>query len=410
MAIYYIDSTSDCAENDGLSPKRPVSALSALSLVAGDTVLFKRGTRYAHRLVGEKGVHYGAYGEGEKPIFDLSDDLSAPECWELTDTPNVWRCTVPVFGEVGNFIFNDNECTATFRWTKEDLSGQGDFWDNRYVRGNEELPTELLLYSIEHPARVYQKITAACYAYRSIALAAEGNTFDGLRFQNSGVHGLVGHCDHVTVRNCDFVNIGGGAFSTELRVRFGNALEFWTNGNHILVENCYFKNIYDSCVTHQGPGEATIPSTRFICRNNVFDTYGMAAFEYRDKMMIDSEFTGNLCLNAGCGFAMLGEGEVRLSEIYPEPMGHHIFLWRIEHQTEGGSLLIADNTFGYAPAGAAIYARISPEAEAQMTIRNNRYTPNDRLLFRFGGENYSSLEAYQSKTGQDIGSCYVDKR
>ena len=105
---------------------------------------------------------------------------------------------------------------------------------------------------------------------------------------------------------------------------------------------------------------------------------------------------------------MLGEELPRRSEIWPQPMGHHIFLWRIPEATEGGSLDISDNEFGYAPVGAAIYSIISPEAEAQMTLDNNRYTKNTVLLNRFGGVDYNDLDAYKAATGKDKNSKYSD--
>ncbi len=408
MATYYIDNILGNPENDALSPEFPKSDYSLLSPEYGDTVLFKRGNLYRKRLVSLPGVTYGAYGEGRKPAFCPSTDVSSPECWVSTDRENVWKCITPIYGEVGNFIFNGNECTAALRWTAEELSAQGDFFDSRYTKKSKsDFEQELLMYSVGNPGDVYREIEVASYADRNCCAAKEGTTFENLCFKNCGVHGLTGSCDNVVIRGCDFLNIGGCAWSLELHVRFGNAIEFWERGSNILVEGCYFKNIYDSCVTHQGPGNGTVPTAHFICRGCIFDTYGMAAFEYRDKMTIDSEFTGNICLNAGCGFAMLGEGSPRLSEIYPEPMGHHIFLWRIDTPTEGGSLLIEGNIFGRAPAGAAIYSRISPEAEAQMTLKNNLYTRNHTLLNRFGGVFYNSLPEYQATTGKDAGSKYL---
>ena len=89
---------------------------------------------------------------------------------------------------------------------------------------------------------------------------------------------------------------------------------------------------------------------------------------------------------------MLGEELPRKSEIWPQPMGHHIFLWRIKSAVEGGSLSIKHNRFGKAPVGAAIYSIISPEAEGQMDIDNNEYTENSVLLNRFGGVDYSSFD------------------
>ena len=133
----------------------------------------------------------------------------------------------------------------------------------------------------------------------------------------------------------------------------------------------------------------------------------MAAFEYRDQLPIQSSFTGNTCLNAGCGFAMLGEELPRYSEIWPQPMGHHLFFWRIPQASPGGSLEVSGNTFGPAPVGAAIYSIIAPEAEAQITLNNNRYTEGYALLNHFGGESFATLEAYQKATGQDRDSTVL---
>ena len=263
------------------------------------------------------------------------------------------------------------------------------------------------MYSAGNPATVYSHIEAAAYHTRHLVDLKEGMTLDGLRFINSGVHALAGGGDHITVRNCAIENIGGCAWNKDLQIRFGNGFEIWENGNEILVENCFFQNIYDSCVTHQGPGDKTHPAHRFICRSCVFDTYGMAAFEYRDKMPVDSSFTENICLNAGCGFAMLGETMPRRSEIWPRPMGHHIFMWRIDEKTEHGDLRIENNLFGGAPEGAAIYSIISPQAEAQVTLDGNRYTPNSTLLLRWGGTDYCDLDAFRQATKQEKHGSYA---
>ena len=410
MAIYYIDNMNGDNALDGLSPKCARKDYTDISLVSGDTVLFKRGSFYRDKLHAKEEVAYGAYGEGELPTFCGSCDVSLPEDWEETETENVWKCVKPMVGDVGNIAFNGDECTATFRWNKEELCGQGDFYDERIVVGDrieeKTMGLGLYMYSVGNPASVYSHIEAISYNTRQLVVLKEGMTFDSLRFINSGVHGMAGQGNNITVRNCVFENIGGCAWSHPLKIRFGNGFEIWHRGNDILIENCFFKNVYDSCVTHQGPGELTEPTRNFICRGCKFDTYGMAAFEYRDKLPIDSSFTDNVCLNAGCGFAMLGEELPRLSEIWPQPMGHHIFMWRIDHGTEGGDLVLKNNYFGEAPVGAAIYSIISPEAEAQVTLDNNKYTKNDILLNRWGGVNYNDLEAYKQATGQDKNSTY----
>jgi hypothetical protein len=42
-----------------------------------------------------------------------------------------------------------------------------------------------------------------------------------------------------------------------------------------------------------------------------------------------------------------------------------------------------------------------------MTIDNNKYTKNDVLINRFGGENFADLMEYVRKTGKDKSSAYI---
>lgn len=410
MSVYYIDFQNGNDLNDGLTPEKARKSYTDLPLEAGDSVLFCRGSFIRDCLHTKKYVSYGAYGEGENPTFCGSIDASAREDWVKTEKINVWKYKELTIGHVGNIIFNENFCTAALRWSMDELAEQGDFFSIKSPEDEAarkwDAMAELYLYSVGNPAEVYSHIEIAPYGTRNLGELRDGTTFEDLRFINSGVHGLSGVASDVTARRCVFENIGGCPWNKELKIRFGNGFEVWHNGHNILVEECTFKNVYDSCVTYQGPGDKTVPTTHFNCRSCTFDTYGMAAFEYRDVLPIDSSFENNVCLNAGCGFAMLGEELPRYSEIWPEPMGHHIFLWRIPKASEGGSLKIVNNYFGPAPVGAAIYSIISKEAEAQITLDNNTYTENDTLLNHFGGKSYTDLEEYKSETGKDKNSTY----
>ncbi len=419
--IYYVDNINGKESADGASCSSPVSDYTVLSVKPGDTVLFKRGNVYRSTLelvAGEDGnpTSYGAWGDGDMPTFIGSTDVSSPRDWIATERENVWVCARPTRGSVGNLVFNADECTATLRWEKRDLCFQGDFFDELFTANcfRKETPDSslsaghLYMYSVGNPGEVYERIEAVDYGEHILCKIKNNVIIDGLKFKNNdfAIAGKGGKS--VVVRNCAFENLGGCVWNYELRIRFGNALEFWNIAENVLVVNCSFKNVYDSCVTHQGPGAKTQPAKNFTVRNCLFDTYGMAAFEYRDKLPINSAFTDNICQNAGTGFAMLGEEGPRRSEIWPEPMGHHIFLWRIEDATEGGSLLIENNTFGPAPVGAAIYSIIDERAEAQITLKNNRYTRNDTLLIHFGGESFTELEAYKEKCLKDSGSEYIE--
>ena len=176
--------------------------------------------------------------------------------------------------------------------------------------------------------------------------------------------------------------------SRELRIRFGNGIENWDHSRDILVRDCLFDGIYDSCVTHQGPGEAAGLAVNVAYVDNVFRNYGMAAYEARDKVGINVRFEGNICEGAGEGFSLQDETPPRRSEIWPQPMGHHLFIWRMEHGTEHGGIFVRNNDFGSSPYGAAVYSVISPEAEGQFVFEGNRYRKESGLLVRWGGRNY----------------------
>ncbi len=413
MAIYYIDPMCGNDNADGLSAASAKKDYRSLKVNAGDTVAFKRGSFMRDKLeavAGEAGapVTYTAYGEGDLPVFCGSTDVSATEDWEELDT-NIWRCKVEISGEVGNIVFDKDRCEATLRWEREELCSQGDFWDSRFGlnenRSGDISPVqELLMYSYGNPAAVYRHIECASYNKRSLCDAKDHIVLENLSFINSGVHAVVGSCVDVVIRSCDFRNIGGCVFEKPIKVRFGNAVEFWDIGQDILIENCHFLNTYDSCITQQGPRGRTTPAKNFNCINNIFDTYSMAAIEYRDEVPINSAFENNVCRNAGCGFGMLGETPPRNWVLHPQPMGHHIFIWRMERACEGGDLRIMANIFENAPVGANIYSIISPEAEAQISLDNNTYINSGNLFAHFGGEDFSDLESYRAKTGKDKNS------
>ncbi len=396
MAVYYIDNLNGRDVADGLSAQSPKRDYTALSLESGDSVLFKCGSFYRGQLKmvgGADGapITYGSYGEGELPVFSGGIDVSGRECWMMTDRKNVWKCVKEIPTDVGNFILS-GKCSATLRWDRTELSADGDFFDSRFGECNVNQgvtcsPQEVLLYSDGHPCDVFSQIEAVPYAKRTLGGMKSNTVIENLAFINSGVHALtgVGDTKNVVIRGCRFENIGGCVWSLEEKIRFGNGIEFWIGAENIEISHCTFKNIYDSCATHQGPDYETPPARNFHVRGCTFDTYSMAAFEYRAQMMVDSSFTGNICKNAGCGFGMLGESLPRKSEIWPQPMGHHIFFWRIWEAVDDIGLLVADNVFDNAPNGSAVYSIICAEAEAGVTFKNNKVIGDYLTVAHWGG-------------------------
>ncbi|MFA5203632.1 MAG: hypothetical protein WC708_04425, partial [Lentisphaeria bacterium] len=105
----------------------------------------------------------------------------------------------------------------------------------------------------------------------------------------------------------------------------------------------------------------------------------------------------------------------RQSELYPEPMGHHIFIWRIDPgtQVKTGTIYIRHNIFCEAPDGMAIYSVIDPADERQFVIEDNCYwQPAGPWLMRMNGRVYAPAEfgRYQADTGHDLRSVLAEPR
>lgn len=402
--IYYIDPAAG-PETDGRSPEQAKRDVHGLVLRPGDRVLFRRGRRFPGGLNLTQGsadapITYGAYGEGALPLFTGSIDLSEPEAWEAYEA-NVWVTRPEIPSEVGNVIFSDGAAFGTLCWELQDLSQTGDWYDNRLgaEKAKESIDGhKLFLYSEMNPGETFKKIEVALRGRHRLVTCADWTICEDLAFENSGIHAIRGAASHMTIRRCTFRNIGGCVWSREKRIRLGNAIEFWNRAEHNLIEDCYFDQIYDSCITHQGNAACT-PAVDLQIRGCLFMNYGMAAFEGRDCMPVGSSFQNNVCLGAGGGFSGQGDSVPRNSEIYPLPMGHHIFLWRMEQPSPNGSFRIENNVFGTSLNGAAIYSMISKSAESQVFLRGNQYAmKGGEMLARIGDQNFkiSQMQAFRA--------------
>lgn len=406
MNTYYIDFTNGNDALDGRSIKTAWKSQHPDRLQPGDTVLFKRGgflrgvLRNPSGLPGQP-ITYGAYGEGDNPVFCGSVDASDPAFWEPVGE-NLWKCTIHDLDEVGNFMFADGTC-GTLRWEKEDLREQGDWYDDNFGRANRALKPlpdhTVLMYSVKNPGEFYDGIECGVLTHRYLAHCGHDMNFYDLTFQNCAFHGIAGEEGgrNLHVKGCQFLRIGGAVWSKERRIRFGNAFECWNIAENVVVENCLFDDIYDSATTHQG-GKECQPADGFYIRSCTFRRCGMAAFEQRDVLPERGGFIGNICEAAGEGFSKLGEVMPRKSEIWPQPMGHHIFLWRIPSATGNEDFQIRDNVFRNAPYGAAIYSVNAVEADKATIVSGNHYEMEEFVLLnRFCGVDYPDLDAWNQR-------------
>lgn len=401
---YYIDNLNGSISGDGLSQKTAVLSYKDVPICPGDTVLFRRGCVFLEPITSpdgekDKPITFSAYGEGEKPRFEASLDLNNASLW-INTGGNIWEYSNEIKDEVCNIFLDDD-----FGWLcyeKEDLKHEGEWYYSHIGYTNRECPESeknkkrtLYLFCGENPAKRYKKIKVSLFGVRYLASATKNVIFDNLSFKYSGVHGFFAiNAKNITIRNCDFSYIGGAVWQRNRKIRFGNGAEFWDYAENILIENCTFDNIYDSCTTHQGGGNYETPKNITI-RNNRFSNYGMAAYEIRDKVTYNTVFSGNICEKSGLGISVQSDERPRNSEIYPEPMGHHIFIWRIENKTEGGSIKICDNTFDKANFGSAIYSIIPPLEKGQFLLKNNTFNEVYPELIKWENK-YISLDKFNT--------------
>lgn len=418
--IYYVDSALGRPENDGLSENAPKQSYRDLSVNPGDTVLFKAGSVFRDIIdspCGEEGkpITWDMYGSGPKPTFLGSVDLHDPALWEETDK-HIWACRYPFKNEPCNLIFDFDAFCGVLAWEYAGLNAPHKWHythmgcDNPGRKVPESLvnvPKTLYLYCTENPGAYYKAIECATWGERCLLRGSKYINFRNISCKYSGVHAYgQSFVKCVTFDNCEFRFIGGCVWDRIQRIRFGNGLEFWEYGEDVTVTRCYFDEVYDSCTTHQG-GKNEKPCVRIRIVNNIFKNYGMGAYELRDLIPVDSAFDGNLCIGAGRGFSLQGETPPRKSELWPQPMGHHLFIWRVYGASENGGVSIKHNIFHEAPYGAAIYSTIAPEAEEQLDLADNiYYKTEDTCLIRLFGKNYgkNDFETYRKETGKDRGS------
>lgn len=406
MKTYYIDFANGNDAFDGLSPETAWQSQHPELLQPGDTVLFKRGSFFRGALRNPSGIPgqpitYGAYGEGENPVFSAGLDVSDPAVWECVGE-NLWKCNADNLDEVGNFMFADGTCGALC-WEQKDLKEQGDWFDNNFGRTHSSLKLTpdhtVLMYSVKNPGEFYSGIECGVLTIRDLANCGHDMNFYDLTFQDCALHAIAGEegGKNLHIKGCKFLRIGGAVWSEKLRIRYGNAVECWNICENVVVEDCLFDDIYDSAVTHQG-GKECQAADGFYIRNNIFRRCGMGAYEQRDVLPVRGGFIGNICEDAGEGFSKLGVVMPRKSEIWPQPMGHHIFLWRIPMATGKEQFEIRDNIFRDAPYGAAIYSVNGLEADKATTLSGNRYEMERKtLLNRFYGVDYPDLDAWNNR-------------
>ncbi len=278
---YYISSSGD-DNNDGLSPETPIKTISGIKelyLMDGDALLFKRGDtfRFGESLIARRHITYGSYGEGPKPkIYGSPENYAKSDKWEK-EKENIWKIHFD-YPEACGLVINHSELVGIKKVDSIDnLSANGDYLHDT------EKGIFYLYCDKGNPFEAYVDIEIM----PSITLVSLSNSNRNVIIDNLCLKYAAGfgintiHAKNFTVTNCEFGFLGGKwVDSTTKTLRYGNAIEIWSRGEDIKVENNWFYQTYDSALTWQGRNGDNYINISFS--GNLFE-YNNADIEFFDR-------------------------------------------------------------------------------------------------------------------------------
>ncbi|KKL82449.1 hypothetical protein LCGC14_1984660, partial [marine sediment metagenome] len=258
---WYWDATNGDDAKSGHHPdsaKQTISALNAGSFSPGDTIYFKFGEIFRGQIDnpedGSSGNHVvfttkSGFGTGDKPIITTAINESSTGDWVAQGGNIYWNSDGAFTIDVGTLIFNDGSIGKK-ESSVGNVNAQGDFF---YDYGN----NRVVMYSVGNPATVYVDIECAVNTVIFQGDASDYITIDGLAFKWGGRHGIGWNTtsgNNITIKNCNIEYIGGCENYEGAGVMLGNGIEFYSGDyTDILVEKCYFYQIFDAAFTTQYP-------------------------------------------------------------------------------------------------------------------------------------------------------------
>lgn len=277
--ILYLSSSEGDDRNTGLSPEKPKKSLSSLTEFNSVAILLKCGDTFEMDdtfIVGVETV-FGSYGEGPRPILDFTVPIEGTFV-KLRGTENVWAIdlTKTAFMEKRdklNFgqLYIDGECN----WNRYTIPvseaigfNYGEFLEQRgeniwIADGNTGV---LYLYSTEDPNGKEIRATESQIGFQLFEvnniivsdIEFRGVCFDAMVLLN---------CSDITIANCVFRNIGGGAGNSVSRS--GNGITIQNTNRRISIKNNYFENIFGIGLAISAPGVTDVDENIEI-KNNIF--------------------------------------------------------------------------------------------------------------------------------------------
>ncbi len=424
---YYVSENGD-DNNSGLSPEEPWKTLvkvNEFDYSYGDYVLFKRNDVFRGQLRLKNGVSYSSYGSGNKPkIFGSPENGADPEKWRLEDADhNIWVFYRNLL-DVGTIVFNDGEECA-YKSLPNFVDGNyvvRDSPDKKIYDYHEELSKDLMFFSkcdteIENgvPKKFAQgKLYLKCdrgnpgKVFNSIEFNTRKNIIEGAFAQDvlvdnlcikyGGSHGVGAGCvKNLTVSNCEIGWIGGGILYYDKKneaVRYGNAVEVYTECDGYYVKNNYIYQCYDSGITHQqspiggdGVFRNVVYSGNLIekCIWSIEYYFGNPDPKTVKRLMTNIIIEDNILRCAGEGF-----GSQRLNGNYAA----HIMSWWF-HENNAENFVIRNNIFDRSTH--CILQINAAEKKSLPILCNNKYLQNKggyfgRCGLLFNGRKYDEMQ------------------
>ena len=315
--VYYVSSINGNDSNSGKSPAQAWKTMANIgNVLAGDTVLFECGSVFRRTtnttfFTVKTGMTLGTYGEGAKPIFYGSLSVPAGQWKAVSGKSNLYyfeksSLNLSLKNDIGAIVFNGGEAwgikiqmTYNDNESKQNpanrtLALEGvdnglavyDIPSYALAKGEDLKGPDLSFYHDYGQKRVYlyceggnpgERFDSVELSFRAYAFGGMANcsdiTIQNLDFRNFGDHVIrTTNITNLTVQNCEFRFVGGtiqedyGGWRNYY-TRLGNAVENWDSCNGMLVENCYFDQIYDTALTSQSNSD--VSSKNITYRNNV---------------------------------------------------------------------------------------------------------------------------------------------
>jgi len=265
---YYFSNDGDDDTGDGtlLKPYKTIAKANTISLVAGDSLLFKRGDiwREQFALVGKAGtsenrIVVGLYGTGDAPILYGSKNGDVEGYWTSLGG-NKYASANSSFTYAVNMLFyntNATQATGTKVTLETDLNVNWEFW---YDSTNDRVIVYHSGGSPDTQANGIEITGVFNYNDRGYVVTITGGsdyvTVRDLDVRYSNYSGYVAYqSDHVHFVNCD--------------LRYTHNKGFYTiQADDMVIDSCYLNGVGYTGITTGGEAIWVADGVRQIIRNN----------------------------------------------------------------------------------------------------------------------------------------------